>query len=132
MLTDLLGQIYNRISQLGKAIQELKKSLDDLNNNIEQKITSLTEKMDEFSREIDTTQTKHIDVLNDIGSGVSNELKILQNGLGLEAMNNLINNLEKFSSLASEVLNQETVNLLLSEAIDSVKTLKERAQFSEE
>lgn len=132
MLTDLLGQIYNRIAQLGKAIQELKKSLDDLNNNIEQKITSLTEKMDEFSREIDSTQTKHIDVLSDIGSGVSNELKILQNGLGLEAMNNLIQNLEKFSSLASEVLNQETVNLLLSEAIESVKTLKERAQFSEE
>ncbi|MEJ2250156.1 MAG: hypothetical protein P8Y97_10910 [Candidatus Lokiarchaeota archaeon] len=33
---------------------------------------------------------------------------------------------KNFSKLAEEVLNQDTVNLLLSEAISSVKTLKQK------
>ena len=35
--------------------------------------------------------------------------------------------LEEFEKLSEEVLNQETVNLLLSEAISSVKNLKDQA-----
>ncbi len=132
MLTDLLQNIYNRIAQLGKSIQDLKQSLDDLNNNIEQKITNLTGKMSEFSKEIEVTQTKHIGTLLEIGSGVTTELKKLEEGLGIKAINDLINNLEKFSNLASEVLNQDTVNLLLSEAIESVKLLKEQPASAQE
>ena len=125
MLTDLLQNIYNRIAQLGIAIQDLKKSLDGLNQNIEDKIANLTEKISAFSGEIDTTQSKHLDVLSEIGKGVTVEFIKLKEGLGLEAFNTLISSLESFSSLAGEVLNQDTVNLLLSEAIESVKTLKE-------
>lgn len=36
-----------------------------------------------------------------------------------------MSNLENFEKLAQEVLNQDTVNLLLSEAINSVKTMKD-------
>ena len=39
--------------------------------------------------------------------------------------------LEDFSKLSEGVLNQETVNLLLSEAIDSVKNLKESLKEEE-
>ena len=124
MLTDLLQNIYNRIAQLGVAIQGLKKSLDALNQNIEDKITTLTEKISSFSGEIEITQTTHVDVLKDIGGGFFTELEKLQKGIGLEDMNTLITNLENFSAIAEEVLNQETVNLLLSEAIESVKNLK--------
>ena len=131
MLTDLLQNIYNRIAQLGIAIQELKKSLDGLNQNIDDKIANLTEKITAFSSEIDATQTKHLDVLADIGKGVTVEFEVLKNGLGLEAFNTLISSLENFSSLAEEVLNQDTVNLLLSEAIGSVKTLKEQGESPE-
>ena len=131
MLTDLLQNIYNRIAQLGVAIQGLKKSLDGLNQNIEDKITSLTEKISTFSGEIGITQTTHIDVLKEIGGGFFTQLDILKKGIGLEDMNALISNLENFSSIAEDVLNQETVNLLLSEAIESVKHLKDATQIPE-
>jgi hypothetical protein len=124
MLTDLLNSIYKRIAQLGQAIQGLKTSMDGLNQNIEQKIINLNEKLKEFTEEIDITQNKHIGVLKEIGESTKNELKRIQEGLGLEALTTLIANLEEFEKLSSEVLNQDTVNLLLSEAITSVKQLK--------
>ncbi len=125
MISDLFTNIYNRIAQLGKEIQGLKGSLDELNKNIEQKITNVSEKMSEFKKEIEATQIKHIASINDIGGGVTKEIKRVQEGLGIQALDQLISNLEKFSKLAEEVLNQDVVNLLLSEALGSVKNLKE-------
>ena len=132
MLTDLLQNIYNRIAQLGVAIQGLKKSLDALNQNIEDKITTLTEKISSFSGEIEITQTTHVDLLKQIGGSFFTELERLQKGIGLEDMNKLIANLESFSTIAEDVLNQETVNLLLSEAIESVKNLKGQPEIQDE
>ena len=131
MLTDLLQNIYKRIAQLGQAIQELKTSLDELNQNIEEKISNLTEKLEEFSNEIKVTQTKHVDAVVEIGQSTTKELKTIQEGLGLEALKNLIKKLEEFAKLSEGVLNQDTVNLLLSEAIDSVKNLKESIKEEE-
>ncbi|TFG26398.1 MAG: hypothetical protein EU532_09945 [Promethearchaeota archaeon] len=127
MLTDLLQNIYKRISQLGQAIQGLKQSLDGLNENIEQKIINLNEKLKEFSNEIDVTKNTHVEVLKEIGEGTKDELKKLQSGLGLDAIQTLILKLEEFEKLSGEILNQDTVNLLLSEAISSVNSLKEEA-----
>ena len=125
MLTDLLQNIYKRIAQLGKSIQSLNDSLNQLNQNIEEKISNLTEKLEEFSNEINVTQTKHIDAVKEIGGEATKELKVIQEGLGLDALQNLVKKLEDFSNLSEGILNQDTVNLLLSEAIDSVKVLKE-------
>ena len=125
MLTDLLQNIYKRIAQLGQSIQKLNESLNTLNQNIEEKISNLTEKLEEFSNEINVTQTKHIDAVKEIGGEATKELKVIQEGLGLDALKNLVKKLEDFSNLSEGILNQETVNLLLSEAIDSVKVLKE-------
>ena len=125
MLTDLLQNIYGRISQLGQEIQGLKGALEDLNNNIEQKITNLNDRISEFSKEINVTQTIHIEALTDIGSGMTGELEKIKQGLAIDSFEKMINSLENFEKLASEVLNQDTVNLLLSEAISSVKKLKE-------
>jgi hypothetical protein len=127
MLTDLLNSIYKRIAQLGQAIQGLKTSLDGLNQNIEEKVMNLNEKLKSFSEEIDITQTKHIDVLKGIGESTREELKRIQEGLGIDALNTLIKKLNEFEKLSGEVLNQDTVNLLLSEAISSVKNLKQQS-----
>lgn len=127
MLTDLLQNIYKRIAQLGQAIQALNSSLDGLNQNIEQKISNLNIKLEEFTKEIDVTKNNHVEVLREIGEGTRDELKKLQVGLGLDALQTLISKLQEFEKLSEEVLNQETVNLLLSEAINSVKTLKDQA-----
>lgn len=126
MLTDLLQNIYSRIAQLGKAIQGLKNSLDGLNQNIEDKITNLNKKMQEFSQEINVAQTKHLDVISEIGEGAKKEIEVVQEGLGLKNLKKMISDMENFSKLAEEVLNQDTVNLLLSEAISSVKSLKKQ------
>ncbi|MHA2401244.1 MAG: hypothetical protein ACXADU_20465 [Promethearchaeota archaeon] len=131
MLTDLLQNIYKRIAQLGAAIQTLNESLNALNTNIEEKIANLTSKLGDFSNEINVTQTKHIDAVKEIGTGTTRELKMIQEGLGLEALKNLIEKLNDFSKLSESILNEETVNLLLSEAIDSVKTLKESVKEDE-
>lgn len=124
MMQDLLNSIYNRIAQLGQAIQSLKTTLDELNQNIEQKISNLNERMLEFLKEINITQTIHIDALKEIGYGVISEIEKIRQGLALDSFQNMISSLENFEKLASEVLNQDTVNLLLSEAIESVKKLK--------
>ncbi len=131
MLTDLLQNIYKRIAQLGQSIQKLNESLNSLNQNIEEKISNLTEKLEEFSNEINVTQTKHIDAVKEIGGEATKELKVIQEGLGLDALQNLVKKLEDFSNLSEGILNQETVNLLLSEAIDSVKILKESLKEEE-
>ncbi|MFX1429242.1 MAG: hypothetical protein ACFFCY_03650 [Promethearchaeota archaeon] len=131
MLTDLLQNIYKRIAQLGQSIQQLNDSLNTLNRNIEEKIANLTAKLEEFSNEIKVTQTKHIDVVKEIGGGTTKELKVIQEGLGLDSLKNLIKKLEDFSKLSEGVLNQDTVNLLLSEAIDSVKSLKQSIKEEE-
>jgi len=125
MLQDLLNSIYQRIAQLGQSIQGLKTSLDELNQNIEEKITKLGGKISEFSNEIKITQTKHIEAIKEIGKGAANNLNIIQEGLALDSFKNIVSNLENFEKLAQEVLNQDTVNLLLSEAIDSVKKMKD-------
>jgi len=125
MLTDLLQNIYTRISQLGLAIQGLKTSLDELNQNIEQKIKNLNNIISEFSNEIGITQFKHIETIKGIGLEVSNKLNVIQEGLALDSFQNMIVSLENFEKLAKEVLNQDTVNLLLSEAINSVKKMKQ-------
>ena len=52
----------------------------------------------------------------------------IQEGLGLDSLATLIANLEEFEKLSGEVLNQDTVNLLLSEAISSVKNMKKISQ----
>jgi hypothetical protein len=132
MLTDLLQNIYKRIAQLGQAIQQLNESLNALNINIDEKISNLTEKLENFSGEISITQTKYIDAVKEIGVGTTRELKVLKEGIGLDALKNLVNKLEDFSKLSESILNQETVNLLLSEAIDSVKSVKESLRTEEE
>ena len=131
MLTDLLQNIYKRIAQLGGSIQELSNSLNSLNKNIEEKITNLSSKLMEFSTEINLTQTKHIDAVREIGDVTTKELKVVQEGLGLDALKTLIKKLEDIVKLSESVLNQDTVNLLLSEAIDSVKKLKESIKEEE-
>ncbi len=125
MLQDLLQSIYQRISQLGQAIQDLKTSLDDLNQNIETKISNLNERISDFSNEINITQTIHIDAIKEIGGGVTKELEKVKKGLALDSFESILKNLQNFEKLAQEVLNQDTVNLLLSEAINSVKEIKE-------
>ena len=131
MLTDLLQNIYKRIAQLGSAIQSLNDSLNSLNQNIEQKIANLTEKLEEFSNEINVTKTKHVDAIKEIGEGATKELKVIQEGLGLDDLTNLVNKLEDFAKLSEEILNQDTVNVILVEAIDSVKALKESVKEEE-
>ncbi|TFF95211.1 MAG: hypothetical protein EU544_03230 [Promethearchaeota archaeon] len=124
MITDLLQNIYNRIAQLGQEIQNLKASLDALNKNIEEKIANLTAQLEEFQNEIDTTKGKYLETVKDMGGEVTSELMKLQEGLGLKDLEKLIENMENFAKLSEEVLSQDTVNLLLSEAINSVKGLK--------
>ena len=85
----------------------------------------MNERISDFSNEINVTQTIHIDAIKEIGEGVTNELEKVKQGLAIDSFENILKNLQNFEKLAQEVLNQDTVNLLLSEAIDSVKKMKE-------
>ncbi len=131
MLQDLLSSIYNRIAQLSDAINGLKTSLDDLNQTITTKITDLNNRFSNLTNEMNSIQNSYVESISVIGEGVVDELGKIQEGLALDSLKNIISNLETFEKVASEVLNQDTVNLLLSEAIESVKKIKETYKIEE-
>ncbi|GAH51510.1 unnamed protein product [marine sediment metagenome] len=98
MLTDLLQNIYKRIAQLGNAIQGLKESLDGLNKNIEEKISNLSKQFGDLKFQIEDGGTAHISTLESIGKNVTIELEKLQKNLAIDSIEQLIQNLDSFSS----------------------------------
>ncbi|MCK4282568.1 MAG: hypothetical protein KAX10_10655 [Candidatus Lokiarchaeota archaeon] len=126
MLTDLLQNIYKRIAQLGNAIQGLKESLDGLNKNIEEKISNLSKQFGDLKFQIEDGGTAHISTLESIGKNVTIELEKLQKNLAIDSIEQLIQNLDSFSSIAEQTLKQENVDLLIKEALDSINKFKEQ------
>ena len=126
MKADLLGYLWS---------SSLRPLTSGLNFEKKKTIAELAlHRMDdcvEFSRSernINTKANLNFDVLKDIGETTKLELTKIQEGLGLVALETLVKNLEEFAKLSAEVLNQDTVNLLLSEAISSVKSMKQISQ----
>lgn len=125
MLTDLLQNIYTRISTLGKSIKSLQMSIDNLNKTFGEKVgnlvSSMNSMMDNVEKEGDTQKL----ILEQIGEETVREIQKLQEKIGLKDLEELSKKLSKIVETSEEALKPEVVDLLLKEVLESVKSLKE-------
>jgi hypothetical protein len=125
MLTDLLQNIYNRISTLGKSIKSLQMSIDNLNTTFGEKVgtlvVSMNSMMDNVEKEGETSKL----LLEQIGDETVREILKLQEKIGLKDLEELSVKLSKIVETSEEALKPEVVDLLLKEVLEGVKSLKE-------
>lgn len=125
MLTDLLQNIYTRISTLGKTIKSLQVSIDNLNKTFGEKVgnlvTSMNSMMDNVEKEGDTQKL----LLEQIGEETVREIQKLQEKIGLKDLEELSVKLSKIVETSEEALKPEVVDLLLKEVLEGVRSLKE-------
>ncbi len=123
MLTDLLQNIYGRISQLGKSINSLQESLDNLNNTINDKVETLVGSIKTMSEGVEREGETQQLIFQEIGDNLVLEVKRLQENVGLKDLDELKEKLEKIVQSSEDALRPETVDVLLHEVLTAVRQL---------
>ncbi len=123
MITDLMNNIYTRISQMGAAISKLQKSLDGLNGTVNTKIEELVQTTvsmkDTNEKESQTFEL----ILRGYGDTFLQEINRLKSDIGLKDLDELIQKLKKISDASEEPLKPENVDVLLDEVLLGIKEL---------
>ena len=127
MLTDLIQNIYGRISQLGKSIQSLQQSLDNLNKTLAEKVASLVDSIKSMTESVEKEGEANKLILSQIGDNALEEIRLLQRKVGLKDLDELMEKLNIIVNSSQEALRPETVDVLLHEVLTAVKELKEGA-----
>ena len=124
MLTDLLQNIYNRISQLGKSIKSLQNSVDDLNSTLANKVQSLVNSISDMTESVRKEGEMQAYLFEEIGDKAVSEVQILQEKIGLKDLDEVLTKLSQITAASEEALRPETVDLLLHEVLGGIKQLK--------
>jgi methyl-accepting chemotaxis protein len=124
-LTDLIQNIYTRISQLGKSIQSLQETLDRLNATLKEKVTSLVESIRVMSQTVDREGETQKLVFEQIRESAIAEIIKLQERVGKKDMDELLEKLKKIVESSEEALKPETVDVLLAEVLANINKLKD-------
>ncbi|MBN2155567.1 MAG: hypothetical protein JW776_05960 [Candidatus Lokiarchaeota archaeon] len=123
MITDLMNNIYTRISQMGSAISKLQKSLDGLNSLINTKIEELVQTTVSM-KENNEKESKTFElILRGYGDAFLQEINRLKSNIGLKDLDELVQKLKKISEASEEPLKPENVDLLLDEVLVGIKKL---------
>ena len=125
MLTDLLQNIYTRISTLGKSIKSLQMSIDNLNKTFGEKVGTLVVSMNSMMDNVEKEGETHVLLLEQIGNETVREILKLQEKIGLKDLEELSVKLSKIVETSEEALKPAVVDLLLKEVLEGVKSLKE-------
>ena len=125
MLTDLLQNIYNRISTLGKSINSLQVSIDNLNKTFGEKVGNLVGSMNSMMDNVEKEGETQKLLLEQIGDEAIREVLKLQDKIGLKDLEELSIKLSKIVETSEEALKPEVVDLLLNEVLEGVKSLKD-------
>lgn len=125
MLTDLLQNIYTRISTLGKSIKSLQMSIDNLNKTFGEKVGTLVVSMNSMMDNVEKEGATHQLIIEQIGNETVREILKLQEKIGLKDLEELSVKLSKIVETSEEALKPEVVDLLLKEVLEGVKSLKE-------
>ncbi|MHA1674299.1 MAG: hypothetical protein ACTSYI_11815 [Promethearchaeota archaeon] len=125
MLTDLLQNIYSRISQLGKSIQNLQKSTDNLNDNLVERVDSLVESIKSMTESVEKEGEAQNLVFRQIGDNIVGEIMKFREKMGLKDLDEVLVRLTDITEASEEALKPETVDLLLHEVLLGIKSLKE-------
>jgi hypothetical protein len=123
MITDLMNNIYTRISQMGAAISKLQKSLDGLNGLVNTKIEELVQTTISM-KENNEKESKSFElILRGYGDSFSKEINRLKSDIGLKDLDELIQKLKKISDASEGLLKPENVDVLLDEVLVGIKNL---------
>ena len=123
MITDLMNNIYTRISQMGSAISKLQKSLDGLNGVINTKIEELVQTTVSM-KESNEKESKAFElILRGYGNAFMQEINRLKSDIGLKDLDELIQKLKKISDASEEPLKPENVDVLLDEVLKGIREL---------
>ncbi|MHA1610587.1 MAG: hypothetical protein ACTSYU_00920 [Promethearchaeota archaeon] len=125
MLTDLLQNIYSRISQLGKSIQNLQKSTDNLNQNLVERVDSLVGSIKSMTESVEREGDAQHLVFQQIGDNIVGEIMKFREKMGLKDLDEVLVRLTNITEASEEALKPETVDLLLHEVLKGIKSLKE-------
>ncbi len=82
MLTDMMNNIYTRISQLAKSIQGLQTSLDSLNKSLAEKSAVLVDSIQTMKDFVEKEGEAQNLVFDKIGQDTIGEVKKLQERIG--------------------------------------------------
>ena len=132
MLTDLLQNIYNRISQLGKSITELQGSIDKLNSTINDKVESLVASIRTMSESVEREGEAQQMIFQEIGDSMTMEIKRLQESIGLKDLDELKEKLASIVESSEDALRPETVDVLLHEVLTAVRKLTQEEGIVED
>jgi len=124
MLTDLLQNIYSRISTLGKSIQTLQHSVENLNTTLADKVQILVDSIKTMTESVEKEGETQVLIFKEIGDEAVQEIKLLQERIGLKDLDEVLEKLNQFVDLSQEALKPETVDLLLKEVLDGIQELK--------
>ncbi len=131
-LTDSLQSIYQRISTLGKSIADLSSTLEGINSNINEKVSKLTGEIEGLTEELKAEGNLHIETLENIGQTITREILKVEEGIGLEAILELKDSLKAIHDATKDALKPENVDILLSEALESIKILSGEKKVKDE
>ncbi len=124
MLTDLLQNIYSRISQLGKVIQNLQVSIDSLNQNLIDRVDSLVNSIHSMTESVEREgEAQHL-IFQQIGETIVKEIAKFREKIGLKDLDEVLERLKKIAETSEEALKPETVDILLKEVLEGVRGLK--------
>lgn len=124
MLTDLMQNIYSRISQLGKSIKNLQNSVEQLNTTLIEKVQTLVDSIQDMTESVKKEGEMQSYYFEEIGDNAVNEIKLLQEKIGLKDLDEVLHKLSEITAASEEALKPETVDLLLHEVLEGIKEIK--------
>jgi len=124
MLTDLMNNIYARISQLGKSIQGLQGSLETLNKTLNEKTSTLVDSIKQMKEFVEKEGEAQNLVFDRIGQDTLKEIQKLQERIGMKDLNEVTEKLHKILESSEEALKPEIVDLLIHEVLSAVRQIK--------
>ena len=123
MINDLLQNIYNRIAEMGKSISTLQQGIDLVNNNLNTKIQKVVGTIEKMSDDVKKEGVSFEKILINASNQFQTEVKRLQSNIGITDLEELTTKLKQIARAAEETLKTETVDVLLSEVLEGIKSL---------
>ena len=123
MINDLLQNIYNRIAEMGKSISTLQQGIDLVNNNLNTKIQKVVGTIEKMSDDVKKEGVSFEKILINASNQFQTEVKRLQSNIGIKDLEELTAKLKQIARAAEETLKTETVDVLLSEVLEGIKSL---------
>jgi DNA anti-recombination protein RmuC len=123
MINDLLQNIYNRIAEMGKSISTLQQGIDLVNNNLNTKIQKVVGTIEKMADDVKKEGVSFEKILTNASNEFQTEVKRLQSNIGITDLEELTAKLKQIALAAEETLKTETVDVLLSEVLEGIKSL---------